>query len=81
VKTASALTVAVDHELIASISTLQALATARSLDSGDLKPFYEEAQRVLRTHRSWTTITLSDDHGQQVIFEPLRPAGDSGSSS
>ncbi len=74
VKTASALTVAVDHELIASISTLQALATARALDAGDLKPFYEEAQRVLRTHRSWTTITLSDDHGQQVL-NLLRPLG------
>lgn len=53
--------------LIASIFTLQALATSRALDTAELRPFHEGAQRALRTHRSWTTINLLDEHGQQLI--------------
>jgi len=71
--TAQALTVAVDHELIASISTLRALATSEHLDTGDLKAFYEQAQRVLKSHRGWNTILLSDSSGQQLLnlFRPF----------
>jgi PAS domain S-box-containing protein len=71
--TAQALTVAVDHELIASISTLRALATSEPLDTGDLKAFYEQAQRVLKSHQGWNTINLSDLSGQQVLnlFRPF----------
>jgi signal transduction histidine kinase len=72
--TARALTVAVDHELISSLSTLQALTTSEHLDSGDLRRFYESAQRVLHAHRGWRTINLFNRAGQHLI-SLLRPFG------
>jgi PAS domain S-box-containing protein len=66
-ETARALTVAVDHELIASVSTLQALATSKYLDSVDLELFYEQSQRALTAHENWATIALSDSKGQQLL--------------
>jgi len=70
---AQALTVAIDHELIASISTLRALATSEHLDTGGLKAFYSQAQRVLKAHQGWNTINLSDLSGQQLLnlFRPF----------
>ncbi len=72
--TARALTVAVDHELVASISVLQALASSEHLETGDFKRFYEQAQRVLKSHSGWATINAFDDSGQQII-NLLRPFG------
>src|SRR5712691_5086802 len=72
--TARALSVAVDRELSASISTLQALATSEHLDTGELKAFYGLAQRVLKAHPGWNTINLIDLSGQQLI-NLLRPFG------
>jgi signal transduction histidine kinase len=72
--TARALTVAVDHELIASLSTLQALASSQHLDSGDLRGFYESARRVLGSHQGWRTIHLFDRSGQHLI-SLVRPFG------
>jgi len=72
--TVRALTVAVDHELTSSISALQALATSEHLDTGDLKLFYREAQRVVATHPGWITINLTDLSGQQLI-NVYRPFG------
>jgi len=72
--TARALTVAVDHELISSLSTLQALVTSEHLDTGDLRLFYESAHRVLRAHHGWRTINLFDRSGQHLI-SLLRPFG------
>jgi PAS domain S-box-containing protein len=71
--TTQALTASVDHELIASISTLRALATSEHLDTGDLRAFYEQAQRVLKSHQGWNTINLSDLSGQQLLnlFRPF----------
>ena len=71
--TARALSVAVDRELSASISTLQALAISEHLDSGELKAFYGQAQRVLKAHPGWNTINLIDLSGQQLInlFRPF----------
>ena len=70
---ARALAVAVDHELIASISTLRALASSAYLDTADLKAFYEQAQRILTAHPGWSTIALSDSSGQQLVnlFRPF----------
>lgn len=65
--TARALTVAVDHELASSILALEALATSQRLDTGDLEPFYREAQRVMATHPGWLTINLTDPSGRQLI--------------
>jgi signal transduction histidine kinase len=72
--TARALTVAVDHELISSLSTLQALVTSEHLDTGDLRLFYASAQRVLRAHRGWRTINLFDRSCQHLI-SLLQPFG------
>jgi PAS domain S-box-containing protein len=72
--TVRALTVALDHELTSSILTLQALATSEHLDTGDLKLFYREAQRVVATRPGWITINLTDPSGQQLI-NVYRPFG------
>jgi PAS domain S-box-containing protein len=72
--TVRALTVAVDHELTSSVSALRALATSEHLDTGDLKLFYKEAQRVVVTHPGWVTINLTDLSGQQLI-NVYRPFG------
>src|SRR2546430_4849416 len=72
--TARALTVAVDRELSSSLSTMHALATSEHLDTGDLRRFYADAQRVLATHPGWITINLLDLSGQQLV-NLLRPFG------
>src|SRR5712692_8651853 len=72
--TARALSVAVDLELTSSLSTLNALATSEHLDTGDLRAFYAQAQRVLVAHGSWKTISLLDLSGQQLL-NLLRPFG------
>jgi len=72
--TARALAVALDHELVASISTLQALAASEHLDAENFRAFYDHAQRVLRAHPGWSTITLFDRSGQQRM-NLLQPYG------
>jgi signal transduction histidine kinase len=72
--TARALSVSVDLELTSSLSTLNALATSEHLDTGDLRAFYQQAQRVLVVHETWKTISLLDLSGQQVL-NLLRPLG------
>jgi hypothetical protein len=72
--TARAVSVAVDLELTSSLSTLNALATSEHLDTGDLRAFYAQAQRVLVAHGSWKTISLLDLSGQQLL-NLLRPFG------
>jgi broad specificity phosphatase PhoE len=67
VETARALMNAVDRELSASLTTLQTLATARSLERGDLGMFQEDARRVLARQRSWITITLFAPTGRRVM--------------
>lgn len=73
-ETAGALTVAVDRELVASISTLRALATSDHLETGELGLFYEQARRALRTRDGWSTINVFDRTGQQVV-NLLKPFG------
>ena len=51
--TARALSVAVDNQLIASVSTLQALAAFDHPDAMDLERFHVQAQRVLATQPGW----------------------------
>jgi PAS domain S-box-containing protein len=67
VETARALINTVDHQLAGSVSTLEALGTARSLERGDLASFYEDARRVLDSHRGWITLTLISPQGQLVL--------------
>ena len=63
--TARALTVAVDRELISSLSTLGALATSEHLDTGDLRRFYAEVRDVWETY-VWEPEELID-RGSQVV--------------
>ena len=69
-----ALITAVDAELQSSIATLQALATARHLDSDNLPAFHEDLRRVLASQPDWLAITLALPSGQQVV-NTLRPVG------
>ena len=64
---ARALSLAIDRELLASIRTLEALATSQHLDSGELRKFYEQAKRVLEAHQGWDNMLLVDLSGQQLI--------------
>src|SRR5262249_29222901 len=57
----------VDAELDSTTSVLESLATARSLDRGDLAAFHEEARRVRRTPPKWAAIMLSDPSGQPPV--------------
>src|SRR6266508_1718887 len=52
----------------------EALATSDHLDTGNLKAFYAQAQRVLKVHQGWRTINLMDRSGQQLV-NLLRPFG------
>ena len=62
-----ALATAVDAELQRSVSVLEGLSIAPSLDSGDLKRFYGAAERVRETMPTWYTIILFDPAGKQLI--------------
>jgi signal transduction histidine kinase len=66
-RTAHDLSLDIDRELLVSIRTLEALATSEHLDSGDLRKFYQQAQRVLKTNERWENILLAEPSGQQLI--------------
>ncbi len=65
--TARALSIAVDRELLAWSHTLETLASSEHLDSGDLRKFYSQAQRVLETRQDWDTIVLVELPKRQVL--------------
>ena len=65
---ARALSLAIDRELLASIRTLEALATSQHLDSGELRKFYQQAKRVLEAHQGWDNMLLVDLSGQQLVI-------------
>ena len=71
--TARALALAVDREIDSSITNLQALATSESLDVGAVNVFRSVAARILRTQKSWKSISLFDPRGQQLahMTKPL----------
>jgi signal transduction histidine kinase len=71
-----ALMTAIDAELKSSITSLQALATSRHLDSDDLRAFQADAARVLASQADWFTVNLALPSGQQVV-NGLRPFGGS----
>ena len=70
-----ALATAIDAGLGSSVTTLQALATSRSLDAGDLARFHEEAMRVLASQPDWIAVNLASPSGQQIL-STLRPFGE-----
>ncbi len=73
--TARALSLAVDHELKSSIAALTTLGTSEHLDRGDLKAFYQQAQRARLAHSAWITINLTDPSGRQLV-NLSRPFGE-----
>jgi signal transduction histidine kinase/ActR/RegA family two-component response regulator len=74
---------ALDREFNATIRVLQTLAQAPSLDAGDLKTFWPEAQRAAGTQPGWyAVILLTPDSELQLHTEvpfgaPLIEAQDS----
>jgi CheY-like chemotaxis protein len=67
VQTARALINAVDESLNASVSVLEALATSRNLDDGNLRDFYPEARRVLTSRPDWLVVILFAPDGRQLL--------------
>jgi PAS domain S-box-containing protein len=74
IETARALSLAVDREVTAWTGTLEGLGASKQLDSGNLRAFYEEAQRVLKARQGWNNILLADSEGRQLL-NLLRPLG------
>ena len=62
-----ALSLAVDHELGGSIRTLEALGTSAHLETGNLREFYKQAAKILKTRQDWNTIALFDRDGHLVL--------------
>ncbi|HUF93688.1 MAG TPA: ATP-binding protein [Candidatus Limnocylindria bacterium] len=65
--TARALSLAVDRDLLRSMTTLEALATSRELDAGEPGDFVRKAQRVLPTQDGWLDIMLYDRAGRELL--------------
>src|SRR5215472_6080002 len=73
VATARALMQAVDADLQGIQQILQALAVSRTLQTGDLRSFYDEAQALLPTQVG-SNIVMHDVTGQQIL-NTIRPFG------
>ena len=73
--TARALSLAVDRDLLRSMTTLEALATSRELDTSELRGFVREAQRVLPTQDGWLDIVLFDRAGRELLTLASRAPG------
>jgi PAS domain S-box-containing protein len=71
--TVRALALAVDLEIKASLTNLEALATSDPLDFGLVDSFQEIATRIFRTQKSWKSIMLFDTSGRRLmsIAKPL----------
>lgn len=67
IETARALSLAVDREVTGWTGTLEGLGASKQLDSGNLRAFYEEAQRVLKAREGWNNILLADSKGRQLL--------------
>ncbi len=74
VETARALMNAVGRELANTVTTLETLGTARTLESGDLAGFYDDARRVLAGEPEWATIILLTPAGERLL-DLTYPAG------
>ena len=68
-ETTAALASSVDRELTSTITALETLATARSLDRGDYRMFLEEVTRVLdnEDRHGWLTIHLASPDGRPLM--------------
>ena len=64
----------VDAVLAGMVTTVKALAASSALAADDLDAFHEEAQRVLGTQATWTTVTLIRPSGEKLI-DATQPFG------
>ncbi len=65
--TARALRVAVDRDLAGQLAAMEVLATAASLEAGDLSAFNERVRQVLNVHRDWLNIVLIDARTHALV--------------
>ena len=72
--TARALSLALDREIIAMVSALEALGTSDDIDRTDLRAFYNQAQSLLTKQKAWTTVILTDPAGAPRL-NTLYPLG------
>jgi PAS domain-containing protein len=72
--TARALAAAVDREIQASITTLEALATSEVIDRGRPRELHQAVIRLLPTQPGWRTVILHDPDGN-TIFHSSFPFG------
>jgi signal transduction histidine kinase/ActR/RegA family two-component response regulator len=63
---ARALMSAVDENLYSTLTTLEALATTKTLEASDLRAFDVEARRVLATQPDWMDVILLAPDGRQL---------------
>ena len=75
VDTVNALATGVDREITSTIATLEALATALSLDEPDLEAFRTRALRVLESQssRRWLTVHLTTPDGTPLMNARYQP--------
>jgi signal transduction histidine kinase/ActR/RegA family two-component response regulator len=73
-ETARALRLAVDGELAATVAALDALATSRDLDAGNLRGFHAQASALRERHPGWTKIVLAELSGKEIL-NVRRPLG------
>ncbi len=64
---------AVDAELGSSTSVLEALATAATLQRGDLPAFRERALKVVDLRPAWAAIVLADPDGTPLVDTRFAP--------
>jgi len=66
---------ALDREFNGTIRVLQTLAESPSLDAGDLKTFWSEAQRAARTQPGWYAVVLLTPDSEVQLHSEV-PFGD-----
>jgi len=65
---------AVDFELRGHILTLQAMATSRSFERGDMRSIYDDCKRALGSQPAWLNVGLQSGNGTQ-LFNAVEPFG------
>jgi hypothetical protein len=65
---------AVDFELRGHVLTVQAMATSRSFEKGDVRAIYDEARRILASQPGGLNVGLQSGNGTQV-FNAIEPFG------
>ena len=64
----------VDFELRGHVLTLEAMATSRAFEKGDVRAIYDECKRVLGSQPGWLNVGLQSSNGTQ-LFNAIEPFG------